>query len=481
MSFKPMYDLESLTEEQRQEYYLNACEHFQVSPELNLLAFIWLDSGDGKRTLTLYAKKGATDIIRGNLGISTTKLTKDVGDGYIAWIVEGRDRNGRIEQAVGSASTSGLKGEALAKMVMIAQTRATRRMTLQFAGGGILDESEVNTAVTDINRASGSLASLATLPMPPAAPVQPSVKPNAEKGNDITPILDTDYPGLSKVTLKESTITLFKDGDITPKTVETVGQVVESTEYPTFSELAKKITDPVVLAAADALVKTPEPVKKRRGRRRKSEITFDLSSGVDNRPSHIKSAGIASSMEEYANMPVIITADMRKELVKSQQAATPEPALPTAESAKKELAKAAAQLATNTALDAIATQHPDASVFVKTAEELTKSASLVDKILEPEKVDSDQPTDAELKAWRARLFVYTNDILPSGGMIKEEGIIWKVRKYVQFLFPELPVKNGTVKLSNKQWEALFAKLENICHVSGPVGLVNEIEKVAAKA
>ncbi len=238
MTFKPMYDLEHLTEAQREEYYLSACEYFHVPPELNLLAFIWLDSNDGKRNLVLYAKKGATDIMREYHGISTTKVTKDSGPGYVAWIVEGKNPQGRTEMAIGSASIDGLKGQALSNAVMIAHTRGMRRLTLQFVGGGLLDESELPSTVSDINRSGASLASLATL----AAPVQPSVQPNVEAGKDVTSQPDVF---VEKKTRRDSDGQLnpnspiefiapapFSDGDITPATVETIEQVAEPKAGP---------------------------------------------------------------------------------------------------------------------------------------------------------------------------------------------------------------------------------------------------------
>ncbi len=95
--------------------------------------------------------------------------------------------------------------------------------------------------------------------------------------------------------------------------------------------------------------------------------------------------------------------------------------------------------------------------------------------------DPDMPTEAEEKAWRARLFVYTNDVLPKGGMRKEDGIIWKIRRYVQRMFPELEVKNGTVKLNNKQWKHLMGILDGNLQTQGPAGLVKIIEDAAGKA
>jgi hypothetical protein len=64
--------------------------------------------------------------------------------------------------------------------IMTAQTRSTRRMTLQFVGGGVLDESEVNQAITNLNSQSTPLAELAL------APAQPTVKLNDAPGADVT-------------------------------------------------------------------------------------------------------------------------------------------------------------------------------------------------------------------------------------------------------------------------------------------------------
>ena len=57
-TFRPIYDIESLTESQRQEYYLAACKHYDVPPELNALAFIWMNTNDGREISLLYIKDG---------------------------------------------------------------------------------------------------------------------------------------------------------------------------------------------------------------------------------------------------------------------------------------------------------------------------------------------------------------------------------------------------------------------------------------
>jgi len=176
--FIPMYDLESLTEEQKQEYVRNVCAHIGVPPELNLVMLTYLDEQDGPRRLVAYAKRGATEIIRNTRGINVTNMTHEkVGDS-IVFTVTGKDDKGRQEMSVGSKWIGGLLGRELDDAIMTAQTRATRRMTLQFVGAGILDESEVNPQrVVELKNAMA----IPVAPLPVAAPVN-------LPGKDVTPV-----------------------------------------------------------------------------------------------------------------------------------------------------------------------------------------------------------------------------------------------------------------------------------------------------
>jgi len=173
MSFIPMYDLEKLSEDDRKRYYLAACEYLGLPPELNVLAFHFMDQGDGARKLILYAKRGATDIIRNNLGISVVGLTKDQNAHEVTWVATGKNKDGRTEMSSGSKSIEGLRGKALEDAIAWAQTKALRRMTLQFAGGGILDETEIAEPTTMNIAQAPSLAQVAA---------QPTVQPNAAPG-----------------------------------------------------------------------------------------------------------------------------------------------------------------------------------------------------------------------------------------------------------------------------------------------------------
>ena len=269
MSFKPMHDLESLTDAQREQHYLDACQHFGLPPELRLLEFIWLDASDGKRNLVLYAKKGATDMIRDRQKISVISTVAANGPGYAAFIVEGKDLNGRHEFAVGSAALTGSTGQGLANAVMTSHTRAVRRLTLQFVGGGLLDESEVQGPFTDINRATGSLSSLATLP----APAQPVSQPNTAPGADITPT-----GGLSGTSSLSSALTTIQASyETAPKPL-----MVAPAPFSGGSVIPEKLVQ-------------IEPAPKRKPGRKKSEISLDrpVSTVIEETP---KSEPVAESV-----------------------------------------------------------------------------------------------------------------------------------------------------------------------------------------
>jgi len=172
-------DLSQLSKEQQDEYVLAACEFLGVPSELGLVGLSLMDTGDGARNMVLYVKKGATDIIRNNRKINVEKLEQTNGDGYVGWMATGKDATGRQEIAVGTVSIKGLTGRAVADAVMTAQTKSMRRMTIQFAGGGFLDETEITEKTSNLSNAAESLSQL-------AQPIQPVVVPSIAAGKDIT-------------------------------------------------------------------------------------------------------------------------------------------------------------------------------------------------------------------------------------------------------------------------------------------------------
>lgn len=124
----------------------------------------------------LYAKRGAAEVLRKNMGIDIVSLTPYESNGWLAYTVVAKNREGRQEVAVGAAYTQNLTGERVAHAVMTAQTRAVRRVTLQFVTGGILDESEVQNQAQFNNAPAASSAELTGSAMVVPPPVVPLAK-----------------------------------------------------------------------------------------------------------------------------------------------------------------------------------------------------------------------------------------------------------------------------------------------------------------
>jgi hypothetical protein len=175
-NFIPLYDLESLTEPQRQEYLRAVCKHMGVPDNLNLVALTYVDETDGPARLVAYAKRGATEAVRNNLQIDIVSLDNKMIGGSIVFTAVAKSKvTGRQEISTGSKWVDGLQGAPLDDAIMTAQTRALRRVTLQFMGAGVLDESEVSQRKT-----------IYTQSAPQFVPPQPTVQPSSAPGKDVT-------------------------------------------------------------------------------------------------------------------------------------------------------------------------------------------------------------------------------------------------------------------------------------------------------
>lgn len=187
--FAIQHNVESLTPEERTQYLRDASEFFGLDPDMNALDLIYMsDEYLGPKRLVVYARKGTTDILRGIKGITIVSVSQIDVPGTASFVAIGTDKAGRQEIAVGSSPIAGLTGERLASAVMTAQTRAMRRLTLQFVGGGLLDESEVNSQQAPTAPLAASAAALAGAPtvVPP-----PLGAPSSATGKDITKV---EYP-----------------------------------------------------------------------------------------------------------------------------------------------------------------------------------------------------------------------------------------------------------------------------------------------
>ena len=135
-------DLAKLSAEQRVQYYQRICQDLSLNPLTRPFDYLTLN---GK--LVLYAKRDATDQIRSTRKVSVT-ITNREHDGDL-YIVTARASlpDGRVDESVGAVSIAGLKGEAMANAIMKAETKAKRRVTLSIAGLGMMDESEISSAL----------------------------------------------------------------------------------------------------------------------------------------------------------------------------------------------------------------------------------------------------------------------------------------------------------------------------------------------
>jgi hypothetical protein len=181
--FVPLEGLNRLTPEQLEEYYLAACAFLQVPPELGLLYYRFVDTGDAGAERMLLIKRGACEVIRGRMGISTKSLVRqpDAKD-YISYQAIGTDSSGRQEIAIGSQTTHNQFAKDIANADMAASTKALIRLTLQFAGGGFLWEGEIDSKIatnTDTAKPVPAQEKIAATPVPQVAPV-------ATPGKDIT-------------------------------------------------------------------------------------------------------------------------------------------------------------------------------------------------------------------------------------------------------------------------------------------------------
>jgi hypothetical protein len=414
MSFVPMYDLESLNEQQRQEYVKNVCAHMGVPDNLNLVMLTYLDDGEGPRRLVAYAKRGAAEIIRSTKGINVTNVLEKVIGGSIMFTVTGVDNKGHQEIAVGSKWIQDKTGKDLDDAIMTAHTRALRRMTLQFVGAGVLDESEVNPnqPVTVKNTTS--------IPVPS----QPIVQPTSAPGNDVTvakvvyQTIDSNatLPPHSGVNLevigRVNEPVLFKGTDIPLENIVPGKKEVSASELEEFKKQQDKLRADAIAslnaAAKPAEQSKPEePPKPRRGRRPR----------VDMGPSVPPPAAPAASVA-----PTI---------------AVPAQVLPA---------------------------HVHVSPGIQVAPTLMPSAPVSKAKLSPEQV----------KPYRQRLFKLVNDQLEPAGFAPKEGIgnADKMRSFATMMFSEVTNMN---ELTVEQWEKYLTTLEGKVKAEGAAATVKYIE------
>jgi hypothetical protein len=421
-------NLSDMTNEQREEHKIRVCNTIGLDPALGLLDYFWIPQENGFSNLVLYAKRGAAEILREKHNIIVTKLSREDGPGFVCFTAEGVNKLGRAEIAIGSSATDGLKGEKLASAVMTASTRALRRLTMQFAGCGVLDESEIRGLPADNNPPAASQAELAGTPvvMPP-----PQVVPNAGTGKDITLVVD----------MGEHLAKVYADGKAGLAAMPVPGQAdsavpvqVDSvTQNPPKEGVSSQETAPSPTAAV--------AIRRRRTRNQKD----------------ISSPGQASAPPA--------TAQPEQGAVGNGAPCAPALAEPVL---TPELAKAIKNIIVPQPI-AVAPEVPQPNKVVETKTDMTTQPPTVTHAPVVELTEAQKT--AYLLKWRE----YAQNILPSAGkmmpMDSVGGPTMQLRKFVL-----VTTGSAVTDLDQEQWDEFIGFLDSYSQKNGAPALVEYIQK-----
>jgi hypothetical protein len=472
-TFTPLYDLFSLTEEQRAAYILALNEHMRLDPRLGLIRLTRMDSDSGAR-LVPYIGKGGTDILRETWGIDIIDMVQHDGPGYVSFTAVGKNPKGRIDRAVGAASTEGLRGTKLADMVCTAQTKASRRLTLQFVGAGVLDESEVQSTaqMTELPSSGAQLAGSPVV-MPP-----PMAAPSTTPGKDITPEPEKVEP---------------------PTPMETLEKL--EAQSPKEVGVSSDVENPLNMGMTGAGMMS-EP--KKRGRPRKKRNTVMIESPGQPTPTVPEVKSFDPKAPSCAAAPVRTVDEPAKCLDCGQPlrdhnfeqgkgytckvSPSPEPASAVVLAMEKAQPETvAAPLISDPMKTAIGSAAVIMAPFVKTPELfVTPPATHIPGTIERVEVSREElkkkyppapPIPSEkLKEYRERLKAYANDILPKqGGMMPVEGIGGVTMQLRKFTLLQVGAAE-VAALTEDQWETLFEFLDEHLKQYGAKELVAYIQK-----
>jgi len=144
-------DLSKLSDDQRASYYNQVCETVGLNPLTQPFQYIYLNN-----KLKMYALKGATDQLRRIYNISCeVKNREKIEDLYTVTVKATIKETGRVDEDMGFAKISGLKGDNLGNAMCKATTKAKRRVTLSMCGLGMLDEDEIASIPDDTGDGKG--------------------------------------------------------------------------------------------------------------------------------------------------------------------------------------------------------------------------------------------------------------------------------------------------------------------------------------
>jgi hypothetical protein len=135
-------DLSKLSSDERTSYYMRTCSSLGLNPFTKPFDYIRLSGRE-----VLYATKGCADQLRSTRRISLEITDRRVTGDLFVVTVKALTPDGRSDEDMAAVSVKGLQGEALSNAMMKATTKAKRRVTLSICGLGMLDETEVRSAL----------------------------------------------------------------------------------------------------------------------------------------------------------------------------------------------------------------------------------------------------------------------------------------------------------------------------------------------
>jgi hypothetical protein len=170
-------DLRQLNPQQKVSYYNAVCESVGLNPLTQPFQYLVLSGRE-----VLYARREATDQLRHLHSVSVHITAREVTEDCYIVTARASLPDGRTDESIGAVPIASLKGEFRANAMMKAETKAKRRVTLAICGLGMLDETEVESAVAqarpDFTTAATSIADQYALP--PVSTLPPEADPDGD-------------------------------------------------------------------------------------------------------------------------------------------------------------------------------------------------------------------------------------------------------------------------------------------------------------
>lgn len=135
-------DLSKMSHDEKTRYFMKTCSSLGLNPLTKPFDYIRLSGRE-----VLYATKGCADQLRSTRRISLEITDRKITNDLLVVTVRATTPDGRTDEDMAVVSVKGLQGEALSNAMMKCTTKAKRRVTLSICGLGMLDESEVRSAI----------------------------------------------------------------------------------------------------------------------------------------------------------------------------------------------------------------------------------------------------------------------------------------------------------------------------------------------